>query len=146
MDRSKYLIVSKDVLPEVFIKVVEAKDLIKNGSVKGVTEATRKVGISRSTYYKYSDHVFTLAEGAIGKKVTISLLLSHESGTLSNFLQIIAKNSANVLTISQDTPINGIANASITFDISNISCSFYELVNKLKELDGVHRLDLIAME
>lgn len=146
MDKNKYLVISIDVLPEVFVKVVEAKELIKNGKVKGVTEAAKKVGISRSTYYKYSEHVFTLQEGAIGKKVTISLLLSHESGVLSNFLKVIANYDGNVLTISQDSPIKGIANASITFDISNIKCTFYELLKILKDLDGVQRLDLIAME
>ncbi|BEP28692.1 ACT domain-containing protein [Helicovermis profundi] len=146
MDKNKYLVISIDVLPEVFVKVIEAKELIKTGAVKGITEAAKKVGISRSTYYKYNDHVFTLKEGAIGKKVTISLLLSHESGVLSNFLKIIANNNGNVLTISQDSPIKGIANATITFDISNINCTFYDLLEILKDLEGVKRLDLIAME
>lgn len=146
MDRSKYIIIHVDALPDVYTKVLEAKKLVKEGNVNGVTEASKLVGISRSTYYKYCDHVFSLTESDVGKKVTISLLLYHESGVLSSLLEFIAKNNCNILTISQDSPIDNIANVSITFDISNISSSFSEVLEEMKKQNGVKKLDLIAME
>ncbi|WP_430883428.1 ACT domain-containing protein [Fusibacter sp. JL216-2] len=146
MDKKKYLVVHADALPDVYKKVVDAKELIKNGEVTGVSEAVKAVGISRSTYYKYSDHVFSLAEGALGKKVTLTLLLHHESGILSTVLDRLAQAHCNILTISQDTPINGIANVSLTFDISELKMSFEALMDELKGMNGVKKLTLIAME
>jgi len=146
MDKSKYIIIHVDALPDVYTKVIEAKRLLKDGDVVGVTEAAKAVGISRSTYYKYCDYVFSLAESDIGKKVTVSMLLYHESGVLSNLLELIAKQNCNVLTISQDSPIDSIANVSLTFDISNINTTFNDLLEKMKKLKGVKKLDLIAME
>lgn len=146
MNKSKFIVVSKDIAPEVFIKVLEAKEGLEHGRFEGVSEATKGVGISRSTYYKYVDHVFPLAEGALGKKITISLVLSHESGVLSGLLQIIASKNCNVLTISQDPPINGLANASLTFDIADLNCTFEDLTDSLKNAKGVKKLAIIAIE
>ncbi|MBN2897861.1 MAG: ACT domain-containing protein [Clostridia bacterium] len=146
MDRSKYIIIHVDALPEVYIKVLDAKKLVKDGTVNGVTEAAKQVGISRSTYYKYCDYVFSLSESDIGKKVTISMLLYHESGVLSNLLEFIAKNNCNILTISQDSPIDHVANVSITFDISSITGTFSDMLEEMKTQKGVKKLDLIAME
>lgn len=146
MNKSRFIVVSKDIAPEVFIKVLEAKEGLENGLFDGVSEATKGVGISRSTYYKYVDHVFPLAEGALGKKITISLLLNHESGVLSGLLQVIASKNCNVLTISQDPPINGMANASLTFDISELSCTFEDLTDALKTAKGVKKISIIAIE
>lgn len=145
MDR-RYLLIDISILPEVFAKVIEAKEMITNGEVIGVSNAAKKVGISRSTYYKYHDKVFKLAEGTLGRKATINLLLSHESGILSDLLLIIAKHNGNVLTISQDTPINGYANVSITFDISKTSSTFDKILDELKGENGVKKLNLIAVE
>ncbi len=146
MDKSKYIIIHIDALPDVYTKVLEAKKLLKDGDVFGVTEAAKAVGISRSTYYKYCDYVFSLTETDLGKKVTITLLLYHESGVLSSLLEFIAKYNCNILTISQDSPIDNIANVSITFDISHINVTFNELLEEMKKHKGVKKLDLIAME
>lgn len=144
--KHKFLMVSTDVLPEVFIKVMEAKELLESGSVHGVSEATKMIGISRSTYYKYCDHIYSLSDGTIGKKVTISLVLSHESGVLSGFLRLIAEHNGNILTISQESPVNGKAAAAVTFDISGIDVSFNDLLGEMKALKGVVKLDVLSME
>lgn len=146
MNKSKFIVVSKDVVPEVFLKVLEAKEAIDQGQVSGVSDAVKLFGISRSTYYKYVDHVFPLAEGVLGKKITISLLLSHESGVLSGLLQIIADKNCNILTISQDPPLNQMANASLTFDISELNSTFEELTDALRTAKGVKKLNIIAIE
>ncbi|KYH35043.1 hypothetical protein CLTEP_10360 [Clostridium tepidiprofundi DSM 19306] len=143
---TKYFVIDKDILPEIFDKVVKAKELLSTGKVKEITEAVRIVGISRSTYYKYKDHVFTISEGTLCKRVTISFLLSHEMGILSNILNMIADVKGNILTINQNIPINKIANVSITFDISNLTVDIDDILNDIRNLEGVLKLDLIAME
>jgi len=146
MDKGKFLLIHIDVLPDVFIKVVEAKDLIKEGKVNSVSEATKIVGISRSTFYKYNEFVFTLADGVLGKKATISMSLDHHSGILSKVLDRIALYNGNILTISQSTPIDRKANATITVDISEITTSFTALTSELKSIEGVFKFTLVAIE
>ncbi|MTI70624.1 MAG: ACT domain-containing protein [Firmicutes bacterium] len=143
---SKFLVIDKEILPEVFEKVIIVKDMLKRNEVKGITEAVKRVGISRSTYYKYKDHVFRLAQGAKAKRVTIRFLLKHEMGVLSNILEEMAKDKGNILTINQDAPINNIANVSITFDISNMNKSLNDILKNFENMKGVEEVELIAME
>ncbi len=146
MDKGKFLLIHIDVLPDVFLKVIEAKDLIKEGKAVSVSEATKLVGISRSTFYKYNEYVFTLADGVLGKKATIQLKLDHQSGILSKVLDHIAHHNGNIMTISQSSPIDQKANVTVTIDISQISTSFTTLTNELKNIDGVFKLTLLAIE
>lgn len=143
--KNKYLVIDKEILPDVFEKVLMAKELIRSGKVKGITDAVKNVGISRSTFYKYKDYVFALSEGNLGKKVTISLLLEHETGILSDLLNLIAERKGNILTINQNIPINRIANVSITFDISSLDIDFDELMEEIKNSPGIMMTNLIAM-
>ncbi|MCA0386737.1 MAG: ACT domain-containing protein [Firmicutes bacterium] len=146
MLKGNFLMIHIDVLPEVFIKVVEAKELIRTGEVESVADAVKKVGISRSTFYKYNEFVFTLTDGFLGKKATISMTLDHHSGILSRVLEIIAANRGNILTISQSTPIDRKANVIITLDISDMATTFTSLTQELKTIEGVHRFTLDAIE
>ena len=143
--KNKYLVIDKQILPDVFEKVLTAKEMIRSGKAKGITEAVKNVGISRSTFYKYKDYVFALSEGNLGKKVTISLLLEHETGVLSDILNHIAEKKGNLLTINQNIPINNIANVSITFDISELAIDFDTLMDEIKNSPGVIMTNLIAM-
>lgn len=142
----KYLIINTRILPEVFDKVVQVKELLKIGQAKDITEAVKSVGISRSSYYKYKDFVFSVAEGTHVKKATIGFLLSHKTGTLSRILDSIASVNGNILTISQDIPVNNAANVTITLDISNINIELSEFINQVKCMDNVVQVRLIAME
>ncbi|MCT4584036.1 MAG: ACT domain-containing protein [Peptostreptococcaceae bacterium] len=146
MSKKKFLVINEEILPDIFGKVIEAKELLRRGRVEGVTQAVKEVGISRSTFYKYKDYVFRLSEESLGRKVTISMLLSHNPGILSKILDTIAKNKGNILTISQDIPINAIANVSITFDISDVEGNVNDIVDTISLMDGVEKIDLIAME
>jgi len=146
MEKGNFLMIHIDVLPEVFIKVVEAKNLIHSGKVASVADAVKTVGISRSTFYKYNEYVFTLAEGFLGKKATISMTLDHHSGILSKLLEIIALNKGNILTISQSTPIDKKANVTITLDITEMSTTFSTLTQELKSIEGVYKFTLDAIE
>lgn len=145
-EKKTYLVIDASVLPEIFEKVVQAKEMLRRGSVDGVTQAVKAVGISRSSFYKYKDFVFRLSQESLGRKVTLSMLLSHKPGVLSHILNIVALRKANVLTISQDIPINSIANVSITFDISRMEIEVAEMLEEIGILEGVERIELIAME
>lgn len=143
---NKYLIINTKILPEVFYKVVQAKELLKTGEAKDITEAVKEVGISRSSYYKYKDYVFSVAEGAHVQKATIGFLLHHKAGALSKILDKVAKFNGNILTINQDIPINSVANVTITFDISNLNVDLEALISGIGEMKNVVKIDLIAME
>lgn len=145
MDR-KFIIVDTKILPDVYEKVLDAKELLRTRKARGVTEATQMVGISRSTFYKYKDHIATPSEGTGGQKATITLLLDHTPGSLSQILNTMADCNLNILTINQDIPINNIANISITFDISKSVIEIDDILDRLKEIKGTSRIELVAME
>jgi len=142
----KYLIVSKKILPDVYEKVIDARNLINNGNVKGISEAVKKVGISRSTYYKYKDYVFSPSENSIGRKAVITAMLRHEKGVLSNVLNFLSSVNANILTINQSIPINGKASVSVSLDISDISQSIDDIIIDLKKIYGVSTIKLLSIE
>lgn len=144
--KNKYILIDKSVLPDVYEKVIEAKEMMKSDETLGVSAVVDKVGISRSTYYKYHDKVFPLIEANIKRQATVNLILSHQSGTLSSLLRAIADCDGNVLTISQDSPLDHAANVSISFDISKLSTSLDELLDILKNIDGVSKFKLIGVE
>lgn len=142
----KYLIVSKKILPEAYDQVIEARNLINNGSVKGVSEAVKKVGISRSTYYKYKDYVFSPSENSMGRKAVVSMMLNHEKGVLSNMLNYMASEHVNILTINQSIPINGNAHVNLSLDISDIKNPVDDILEKLRSMKGVGDVRLLAIE
>ncbi len=146
MQKSHYLIVHREVAPDVFLKVVDAKEMLNQNKVASVTEAVKEVGISRSTYYKYADFVFPLGEGPLGKRTTLNFKLFHQSGVLSKILSMIAVHNGNILTITQDAPVHHVANVSLTFDIANLDISLHALIEDMKALDGVEQLTLINIE
>ena len=85
-----YYIVDKAVLPEIFLKVMDVKNLLESKKEKTVQDAVNRVGISRSAFYKYRDAVHPLYENTRGKTVTISMNLDHTRGLLSSVLNSIA--------------------------------------------------------
>ena len=142
----KYLIVSKKILPDVYEKVIDARNLINNGNVKGISEAVKKVGISRSTYYKYKDYVFSPSENSIGRKAVLSMMLRHEKGVLSNTLNYMSSENVNILTINQSIPINGKASVNVSLDISDISKSIDDIIAEMKKIKGVITVKLLSIE
>ncbi len=142
-----YLIVNKKVLPDFFEKVVEARNLIEHGIVKEVSEAVKIAGISRSTYYKYKDYVYTPnVKDLFCKKAVISMMISHEQGLLADVLKKFSDNGANILTIVQNLPINGKANVVISAEMNKLTVSIETLIQIIGEVKGVHKPKLIAIE
>ena len=141
-----YLVIDKKVLPEVFEKVINTKKLIQEGKIKGVTEATKICGISRSVYYKYKDFVFEFSQMSNGRKATFNMIIKHEKGVLSNILNIISEEGGNVLAIDQGIPINKTANLSLTIDISTMDKELTTILDDLRKIQYVDKVDFIAME
>ncbi|MGL4850755.1 MAG: ACT domain-containing protein [Clostridium sp.] len=142
----KKLVIDKNALPDVYEKVLEAKKLLKEGKVREITEATKIVGISRSVYYKYKDYVFEFAESAEGRKMTFNMMVKHRKGVLCEVLNYLSKNGGNILTIYQGLPINGVANLTLTIDMSILEVDVTDLLEDLQKMDNVDRVDFIAME
>lgn len=147
MEKDKnFFIVEKSVLPEIFLKVMEVKNLLESGKETVVQEAVAKVGISRSAFYKYRDYISPLYENTHGKTVTFGMSLDDTKGALSNVLNIIAEAGANILTINQNIPINGLANVTISIETNSMKTDFEQLMQRLSNLIGVHKFKIIARE
>ena len=144
--QSKYLLVDKTILPDCFEKVIEARNLVTSGRVKDVSEAVKTVGISRSTYYKYKDYVFVTNTDTECRKAVISFSLSHKAGVLGEVLGVLSKLKANILTITQNMPVNSRAHVVLSMDISHMTCDIDTTIITLNRMDGVSNTKLIAIE
>ena len=143
-NKQTYLLVDSAVLPEIFAKVVKAKKLLLTGECSTAGEAAARLGISRSAFYKYKDHVFPLEEMSKGRIITLFFLLLDNPGTLSGILSVLAAARANVLTINQNIPVNSVANVTITFRSADMNIGLGELLNELRVLEGVRSAEVIA--
>lgn len=132
----RMLLVNAAALPDVFQKVVEAKKLIASGGAKTASEASRMCGISRSAYYKYKDYVFEYTS-PVGETVTLQAALRDRAGVLSAFLQQLYSSKANLLTVHQGVPVNGIASFSVSFRILSEDFDPAAMLNSLAAIDGV---------
>lgn len=133
----KFVVVRADVLPEVILKVIEAKRLLALGNCKTSTDACREVGISRSAYYKYKDCAFMYNEEMASKIVTYYLTLQDKAGVFSEVLACLYNNGANILTINQNIPIDSAATATVSVKFDDSAADFMQVRNALSELDGV---------
>lgn len=139
-----YYIVEAGALPEVFRKVAEAKRLLETGEVDTVNLAARRVGISRSAFYKYKDAVRPFNDMLHGRIVTFQILLKDEPGGLSSVLAVFAQTGGNILTINQGIPVNGCAAVTVGAETSGLQTSMEELLERVRELEGVLRCEIMA--
>lgn len=142
--KPKYYIVEASALPEVFLKVAEAKRLLSTGEASTVNEATRITGISRSAFYKYRDAVQPFNDMKTGRIITFYAMLKNNPGVLSNALSIFAVSGANILTINQSIPTNGCAAVTISAETSEMEVSLEELMARAVSLDGVVKFEILA--
>ena len=139
----KYYIVEASALPEVFLKVAEAKRLLSTGEAATVNEATKLTGISRSAFYKYRDAVLPFQNMMIGRIITFQLLLQDEKGILSNLLNLFAEVNANITTINSIVPTNGCAVVTISAETINMTVQVEELLELLRQTPGVVKADIL---
>ena len=145
-EKTTYFILKEKAVPEVLLKVVEAKKLLDSKKSLSVQEATEKVGISRSSFYKYKDDIFQFHENAKGKTITMVIQLDDEPGLLSVVLKTIAEFHANILTIHQSIPVNGIASLTISVDVLPETGDFATMVETIEAVDGIHYVKILARE
>ena len=144
-DNIKYYVVKQKALPEVLLKVAEANRIIENENIS-VADATEKVGISRSSYYKYKDDIFPFHETAKGKTITMVIQLDDEPGLLSIVLKTVAEFHANILTIHQSIPINGIASLTLSVDVLPETGDVTQMVASIEEQTGIHYVKILGRE
>ena len=145
-DKMQYYVLKEKAVPEVLLKVVEAKRLIDSGKIASVQEATESVGISRSSFYKYKDDIFPFHEEARGKTITFIIQMDDEPGILSDVLKIIAEYRANILTIHQSIPINGIASLTLSIQVLQTTGDISRMIEQLEGQPSVHHVKILAKE
>ena len=142
--KPKYYIVEATALPEVFVKVAEAKRLLQTGQAITVNDATQMTGISRSAFYKYRDAILPFQNMMKGRIITFQLMLHDEPGVLSALLMVYAKERANVLTINSIVPTNGHALVTISAELTDVEASLEEMLSELQATPGVIKANIIA--
>lgn len=145
-ERTKYFVVKEKAIPEVLLKVVEAKRLLDSQKPMTVQEAAGQVGISRSSFYKYKEDIFPFHENAKGKTITFLIQMDDQPGLLSNVLKTIARYEGNVLTIHQSIPINGVASLTISVEIPLGTGDAAAMVDDIEHQNGVHYFKILGRE
>ncbi|MCI5934083.1 MAG: ACT domain-containing protein [Lachnospiraceae bacterium] len=145
-EKTTYYVIKEKAVPEVLLKVVEAKRLLESGRASSVQDAVERVDISRSSFYKYKDDIFPFHDNAKGRTITLVIQLDDEPGLLSSILRIIADGNANILTIHQSIPVNGIASLTLSIEILPQTTDANRIMEAIEAKDGVHYLKILARE
>ncbi len=143
---TRYYVVKEAAVPEVLLKVVEAKKLLDTGKVHTVNEAADRVGISRSSFYKYKEDIFEFHENSQGTTITLTFQMEDEPGLLSDVLKIIAEFGANILTIHQSIPISGVASLSLSVQVLPTTGNISEMLETMEKQKGVRNVKILAKE
>jgi len=146
VNEESFFIVKKRAVPEVLLKVVEAKRLLDSERAMTVQEATEQVDISRSSFYKYKDDIYTFHEKTRGRTLTFMLQLDDKPGLLSMVLSVLANGKANVLTIHQAIPTGGIASITLSVEIQPETEDTESLMQRMQTIEGVHYLKVLGFE
>ena len=144
--KTKYYVVREKAVPEVLLKVVEAKRILDSERATTVQEATEQVGISRSSFYKYKDDIFPFHDQAKGRTVTFILQMDDKPGILSDILRTVAEFRGNILTIHQSIPINGIATLTLSVEILPEAGDAEDMIGQMEQQTGVHYLKILGRE
>lgn len=137
MKKIKYYLVSSSILPDVYTKVIEAKNYIASGEAGSASQAARMAGLSRSTYYKYKDAIFEYNGEGSDETAAISAKLRDNAGVLSALMNEIYKAGGNVLSVNQSVPVNSVADVSVTIRITEMTISTDELIKNVKNINGI---------
>ena len=144
LEKAKLLLVDAQALPEVFRRVVKAKQLLASGLSANASDAARKAGISRSAYYKYKDAVFPYEDKAAAPLITVHAVLEGKPGVLMALISAFYAAGANILTVNQNIPVMGAALVSISARVDTARLSTEELLNSLRGVEGVKTIENIT--
>ena len=145
-DTANYYVVKKKAVPDVLLKVVEAKRLLETHKAQTIQEAVDMVDISRSSFYKYQDDIFPFHDNSQGKTINLTFQMDDEPGLLSEVLAVIAKSGANILTIHQSIPINGVASLTLSVQILQTTGDVSMMLANMENTTGVHHVKILAKE
>lgn len=145
-EKTKYYVVREKAVPEVLLKVVEAKRLLDTKRAATVQEAADEVGISRSSFYKYKDDIFPFRDNIKGKILTFVLQMHDEPGLLSDVLKVVAEYGANIQTLHQSIPINGVASLTISVEVLSGTGDVSTMIDTIEAKEGVQYLKILARE
>lgn len=140
----KYFIVEASALPEVFLKVAEAKQLLATGQASTVNEAAKQTGISRSAFYKYRDSLLPFDNITSGRIITFQLIIHDQQGILSGILGIFATCNSNIRTINSIVPTDGCAVVTVSAETIHITVELEEMLQHLREAAGVIKAEILA--
>ncbi len=143
---SDYYVVRTNALPEVLRKVVEVKRLLEEKANMSIQEATEIAGISRSSYYKYKDDIFPFYDSSKGKTVTLVVQMIDELGFISKICSRISEYRANILTIHQSIPVNGIATLTISVEVRSDTRNITDMIHEIEMMDKVQYVKILAQE
>ena len=146
MQEDIYYLVKERAIPEVLIKVLEAKKLLSEDRNMSIIQATDKVGISRSSFYKYKDDISAFSDNTRGKTITLAMQMLDKPGLLSDLLKIVSTYQANILTIHQSIPVNNIANISLSIEVLERTGNITELLYYIKSCEGIIEVKILARE
>lgn len=144
METRRCFIVDEEVLPDIFIKVLQAKSLLAQGKAKNFSEAAAKAGVSRSAFYRYKDHVHLYDQNTSSDMITLYIVLTDEPGNLSNVLNVFSLNGANILTINQTIPADGAATVSVTFRTGGLLTNLDSFIEEISGQNGVVKVRRIS--
>ena len=142
----RYYLVKEKAVPEVLLKVVEVKRILEAEKTTTVQDAAERVGISRSSFYKYKEDILPFREQAQGRTVTFVLQIDDRPGILSDVLKAVAEVQGNILTIHQSIPINGIATLTLSVEILPDAGDVEGMVELIEQQAGVHDLKILGRE
>ena len=145
-DKNKYFVVKERAVPEVLLNVVAAKKLLESKRAVTVQEAADAVGISRSSFYKYKDDIFPFHDNSQGTTITLTFQMEDEPGLLSDVLKIIAQFGANILTIHQTIPVNGIATVTLSVEVRDNTGDMSGLVEEIENMTGIQNIKILGVE
>ena len=140
----RFLLVEASVLPDVFLKVLRAKELLASGEAKNISAAARRADLSRSAFYKYRDSIAPFQNLMAGRIITFQLMLKNKSGVLSSLLSIFAACGANILTINQAIPTGGRAMVTVSAETGELKCSLEELLRRIEATPGIVKAEMVA--
>lgn len=144
--KSKYYVVRGKALPEVLQKVAETKRLLETDRSMTVQEAAERVGLSRSSFYKYKDDIMPFADNTKGKTMTLVIQMEDEPGLLSDLLHVVATYRANILTIHQTIPVNGMATVTLSVEVRSNTGNMSGMVDEMEELPGIQNVKILGVE
>ena len=143
-NEEKYLLVEESIAPDIFKKVLEAKKYLATGTARNSSEAARLADISRSAFYKYKDRVMEYNSNASGNIVTFYLTMEDIPGVLSSVINHLAEYGANILTINQNIPSDGIAAVTVSIRMTDVTLEEQPLMQHLRDLHGVVQVSKVS--